>query len=72
VGFVVDKMHWGRFSLSTSVSPANSHSNCSTVIIIYHLGLVQWAKQWLHYQVDSVSPHEKKKADDDVNINNRA
>jgi hypothetical protein len=37
------KWHWGRFSPSTSVSPANSHStNCSTlIIIIYHLGLVQ-------------------------------
>jgi hypothetical protein len=33
------------FSPSTSVSPANSHSpNCSTIIIIYHLGLVQQAK----------------------------
>jgi hypothetical protein len=26
VGFVVDKWHWGRFSPSTSVSPANLHS----------------------------------------------
>jgi hypothetical protein len=32
----------GRFSPSTSVSPANSHStDCSTIIIIYHPGLVQ-------------------------------
>jgi hypothetical protein len=34
--------HWGRFYPSTSVSPANSHStDCSTLIIIYHPGLVQ-------------------------------
>jgi hypothetical protein len=36
------KWHWGRFSPSTSVSPANLHStNCSTITLIYHLGLVQ-------------------------------
>jgi hypothetical protein len=36
------KLRWGRFSPSTSVSPANLHStNCSTVTIIYRLGLVQ-------------------------------
>jgi hypothetical protein len=36
------KWQWGRFSLSTSVSPANSNStDCSTFIIIYHPGLVQ-------------------------------
>jgi hypothetical protein len=30
----------GRFSPSTSVSPANLHStNCSTITLIYHLGL---------------------------------
>jgi hypothetical protein len=34
------KWRWGRFSLSTSVSPANLHStNCFTVTLIYHLGL---------------------------------
>jgi hypothetical protein len=50
------KWHWGRFSPSTSVSPVNSHStNCSSPII-YHLGLVQQAKYWPTYQVDSVSP----------------
>jgi hypothetical protein len=39
VGFAVIKWHWGRFSPSTSVSPANSHSTeCS--IFIYHEGLV--------------------------------
>jgi hypothetical protein len=42
VGFVVDKVALGRFSPSTSVSPANLHStNCSTIILIYHLGFVQ-------------------------------
>jgi hypothetical protein len=36
------KWRWGRFSPSTSVSPANLHStNCSTVTLTYHLGLVQ-------------------------------
>jgi hypothetical protein len=42
------KWHWGRFSPSTSVVPANLHSTtCSTIIIIiiiiiiYHLELVQ-------------------------------
>jgi hypothetical protein len=36
------KWRWGRFSPSTSVSPANLHStNCSTITLIYHLGLVQ-------------------------------
>jgi hypothetical protein len=34
------KWHWGRFSPSTSVSPANLHStNYSTITLIYHLGL---------------------------------
>jgi hypothetical protein len=31
------------------------------IMIIYHLGLVQYAKQWPQYQVDSVSPHETEK-----------
>jgi hypothetical protein len=36
------KSRWGSFSPSTSVSPANSHStDCSTITVIYHLGLVQ-------------------------------
>jgi hypothetical protein len=39
VGFVVDKV--GRFSLSTSVSPANSHSTECSTLITYHPGLVQ-------------------------------
>jgi hypothetical protein len=40
------KWSWGRFFFpSTSVSPAHLHStNCSTVTIIYHLGLVQYAR----------------------------
>jgi hypothetical protein len=62
------KWHWGRFSHSTSVSPAISHSiDCSTIIIIiYYLKLVQQAKQWPQYQVDSVSPHEREKEADIV------
>jgi hypothetical protein len=36
------KWHWGGFPPSTSVSPANSHStDCSTLIIVYHPGLVE-------------------------------
>jgi hypothetical protein len=35
------KWHWGRFSPRTSVSPATLHStNCSTLTIIYHRGVV--------------------------------
>jgi hypothetical protein len=35
------KWRGGRFSSSTSVSPAHLHStNCSTITISYHLGLV--------------------------------
>jgi hypothetical protein len=34
VGFVVDKAALGRFSSTTSVSPA-THSNCSILIIIF-------------------------------------
>jgi hypothetical protein len=42
VGYVMDKVVLGRFSPSTSVSPASSHStNCSTLITIHHLWLVQ-------------------------------
>jgi hypothetical protein len=40
--FVVDKVALGQVSPSTSVSPADLYStNCSTITIIYHLGLVQ-------------------------------
>jgi hypothetical protein len=40
--FVVDKVALGRFSPSTSVTPANLHStNCSTITLIDHLGFVQ-------------------------------
>jgi hypothetical protein len=49
------KWHWGKFSPSTSVSPANSHSTkCS--ILIYHLGLVPQPK----YQMNSGTPHPTK------------
>jgi hypothetical protein len=55
------KWHWGRFSPSTSVSPANTYSTeCCTFIIIQHSGLVQQAEQWPTCQVDSVSPHPNK------------
>jgi hypothetical protein len=35
------KWHWGRFSPSTSVSPANSPSTDYSTLIIYHPALVQ-------------------------------
>jgi hypothetical protein len=43
VEFVVEGVAMGRvFSPSISVSLANLHStNCSTITLIYHLGLVQ-------------------------------
>jgi hypothetical protein len=38
------KWRWGRFFPTISVSPVNLHSTaCSTITIIYHLGLVQQA-----------------------------
>jgi hypothetical protein len=44
VGFVVVKVALGRFSQSTSASPANSHStDCTMYIVIYYPGLVQQA-----------------------------
>jgi hypothetical protein len=46
VGFVVEKWRWGTFSPSASASPAKSHStDFSTLIIIYHPGLVQKTKE---------------------------
>jgi hypothetical protein len=42
VGFVVDKMALGQVFSEYLVSPANLHStNCSTITLTYHLGLVQ-------------------------------
>jgi hypothetical protein len=53
------KWHWGRFPQSISVSPANSHSTDCSTLIIYHLGLVQYASgrriKWTQ-----VSPYRKK------------
>jgi hypothetical protein len=41
VVFVVDKAELDRFTRSTSVSPANHSTDCSTLIIIHHPGLVK-------------------------------
>jgi hypothetical protein len=42
VGFVVDTVALGQVFSEYFGSPANLHStNCSTITIIYHLGLVQ-------------------------------
>jgi hypothetical protein len=58
VGFVVDKLELGKFSASTSVSPASCRTTgCSTLIILHHPGLVEYTKQWPTYRVDSVSRH---------------
>jgi hypothetical protein len=50
VEFVVDKVHCGRFSPSTLVSPANSHStDGSTLIIIrdwYNRPISGRRKEW--------------------------
>jgi hypothetical protein len=42
VGFVMDKVALGQVFSKFSVSPANLHStDCSAIIIVSHLGLVQ-------------------------------
>jgi hypothetical protein len=42
VGFVVDKVALGQAFSEYFGSPANLHStNCSTITLTYHLGLVQ-------------------------------
>jgi hypothetical protein len=52
------KQHWGRFSLSTSVSPANHHSTNFSIIIItwgWHYGPIGGhSAEWT--QLDS-TPH---------------
>jgi hypothetical protein len=60
--FVMDKVALGAGILRViwSAPPLNSHyTDCST-LIIYHPGLIQWAKQWPTYQLDSVSPNPTK------------
>jgi hypothetical protein len=54
------KWRWGRFSPSTSVSPANHHStNFYTITITYHPGLVQQGSSGRSTQ--SSTAHIKKK-----------
>jgi hypothetical protein len=43
---MVDKVALGQVSSEYCGFPANSHSTNCYIIIIYHLGLVQQAKQW--------------------------
>jgi hypothetical protein len=61
---------WARFSLSISVSPASLHStNCSTVTIIYHLGLVQQASSVHSTKWTQSHPtHDDDDDDDDDNL----
>jgi hypothetical protein len=55
------KWRWGRFSPSTSVSPANLHStNCSTITLIYHLGLYNRPEVAVVPGDVSPTPHKKK------------
>jgi hypothetical protein len=50
VGLWWTKRHWGRFSPSTSVSPANNHSTNFSIIIITRGRSAEWT------QLDS-TPH---------------
>jgi hypothetical protein len=56
------KWHWSKFSLSTSVSPANSHStDCSTFIItIYHPAWYNGKISGRRTKWTQVSPYPKK------------
>jgi hypothetical protein len=50
---------WGKFSSSTSVSPANLHStNFSTITITYHPG---WYNRPVVAAVPKVPPHKLNK-----------
>jgi hypothetical protein len=40
VGFVVDEVALGQLSPDKAVSPANHSTDCSTLIVIHHPGLV--------------------------------
>jgi hypothetical protein len=57
VGFVADEVALRQdFSEYFGFPCQFSFDNCSTFIIIHHSGLVQQAKEWPTYQVNSVSP----------------
>jgi hypothetical protein len=61
VGFVVDKVALGQvFSEYFGFHCQFSFHRLLTLTIVYYLELVQLAKQWPTYHVDSVSPHPKK------------
>jgi hypothetical protein len=56
------KWHWDWFSPSASLSPVNSHStDCSTIIIIHHPGLVENGKLWPTWTQFSPHPNKLKK-----------
>jgi hypothetical protein len=59
VGFMADKVALGQVSSEYLgfFPTANSHSTDCSAFIIYHPGLVQHAKWWPTYEVDSVSPN---------------
>jgi hypothetical protein len=52
------KQHWGRFSLSISVSPTKHSTDCST-LIIHHPGLVHQASNGLSNSGLSSTPPQK-------------
>jgi hypothetical protein len=51
------KWHWSRLHRNISVSPANCFTDCFSLSNISNLGLVQLAKLWAMYKVDSISLH---------------
>jgi hypothetical protein len=55
------KWRWGRFSPSTTGSPANLHTtNFSTITITYHPGLVQYANSGRSTQSPTAQIKKKK------------
>jgi hypothetical protein len=54
------KWHWDRFPPNSSVSFASHSTDCFALITIHHPCLVQWAKQWPKFRVDSVSLYPMK------------
>jgi hypothetical protein len=49
---MMDKVGLGQVFSENFGFPVNSHSTDCSTIIIYHLELVKYAKQWPTYQAD--------------------
>jgi hypothetical protein len=56
------KWHWGRFSPSMSVAPANRSTDCPTLIIIHHpgAGTIGLIVAYVHRAL-SPTPHQEMK-----------